>query len=84
MQKEALMDHTPRSPRGEMSTKGWVWTLLLLMIPLVNLVLLAVWAFGREGQKKNYSRASFIVAGILLAICGMVYLASIILGFSLN
>ncbi len=54
------------------STGGWLGTLLLLMIPLVNLILLIVWAAsGTENpNRRNFARAYlvFMVIGIALAI----------------
>jgi len=46
------------------SYKEWLLTLLILMIPLVNIVMMFVWAFG-DGSKKsksNYFKAALTVA----------------------
>ena len=52
---------------------------LLLMIPLVNVVLLLVWAFGSSvnPNKKNLARASLIM-GIIVAILWVVAGAAIL------
>ena len=64
-----------------MSVKEWIGTILLLVIPIANIVLLFVWAFGGEVKqsKRNFSRAYLILAGILLAIyIGIIILAVVL------
>jgi succinate dehydrogenase/fumarate reductase cytochrome b subunit len=58
------------SNSAPMSVKSWVGTLLLLCIPLVNLILLFVWAFGdgANSNKKNYAKASLIIVGCVTVI----------------
>jgi hypothetical protein len=54
------------------SVKEWVLTILLMAIPLVNLIMLFVWAFGggANPSKANYAKASLIwvLIGIVLYI----------------
>ncbi|QGQ99910.1 hypothetical protein EHS13_00800 [Paenibacillus psychroresistens] len=67
-----------------MSVKSWVGTTLLLMIPLVNIILLFVWAFG-EGvnlNKQNYAKASLIIIGCVAAI--YIVLFVVIIGLVVN
>ncbi|MEH6942599.1 hypothetical protein [Bacillus sp. JJ722] len=61
-----------------MSVKDWVITLILLIIPIVNIVLLFVWAFG-EGNiiRKNYAKAQLIMVAIAIAL----YIIFVILSF---
>lgn len=52
------------------SFKEWVITLLILCIPLVNIVMVFVWAFG-EGAKKsksNYFKATLLFAAIAIVL----------------
>lgn len=44
------------------SVGEWVLYLFLLSIPLVNIVILGIWAFGSEPNqtKKNFARAGLI------------------------
>ncbi len=53
-----------------MTVGQWVGTMLLLAIPLVNIILLFVWAFGSgtNTNKKNYCRATLIIAAVVIAI----------------
>jgi len=58
-----------------MSVKEWLGTLLLLMIPFANFVLLFVWAFGDNAvnkSKKNFCRAYLILLGIVLGIYALI------------
>jgi succinate dehydrogenase/fumarate reductase cytochrome b subunit len=60
------------STSGVISVKDWMITILLLVIPIVNIVMLFVWAFGGgvNSSKANYAKASLIWAliGIVLYI----------------
>ncbi|MCY9666950.1 hypothetical protein M5X11_18765 [Paenibacillus alginolyticus] len=53
-----------------LSVKDWMITILLLAIPLVNIVMLFVWAFsnGENPSKSNYAKASLIWALIGLGL----------------
>ena len=52
------------------SVKEWLITNLILMIPLVNIVMMLVWAFGSNTNpnKANYFKASLILFAIVMAI----------------
>lgn len=49
-----------------LSLGNWLIIMLLIAIPCVNIVMLFIWAFGREGSisKKNYARATLIIMAI--------------------
>jgi hypothetical protein len=52
-----------------LSLGSWVITLLLTVIPFVNIVMLFVWAFGNSPtSKKNWARAQliFVLIGVVL------------------
>ncbi|MDD3404344.1 MAG: hypothetical protein PHQ72_13500 [Hespellia sp.] len=54
-----------------MKLGDWLVTLLLLMIPCVNIIMMFVWAFGDKTgnlNRKNYAKAMLILLGILLVI----------------
>ncbi|MBU5351402.1 hypothetical protein KQI74_03865 [Paenibacillus barcinonensis] len=54
-------------------------TLFLMMIPLVNLIMLFVWAFGGS----NPSKANFAKASLMWALIGIVfYILLIALGLT--
>ncbi|MBR2805491.1 MAG: hypothetical protein IKE18_01780 [Oscillospiraceae bacterium] len=47
----------------------WVGTLLLMLIPVVNTVMLFVWAFGNgHKDRSNFAKAELIISLILVAI----------------
>ena len=52
------------------SVKEWLLTNLILMIPLVNIVMMLVWAFGSNTNpnKANYFKAALILFAIVMVI----------------
>ena len=52
------------------SVKEWLITNLILMIPMVNLVMIFVWAFSSNTNpnKANYFKAALILFAIVMAI----------------
>ena len=58
----------PQAP--VVSIKEWVLTNLILMIPLVNIVMTLVWAFGSNTNpnKANYFKAALILFVIYLVL----------------
>lgn len=51
------------------SVKDWMLQMLIMIIPLVNIIMMFVWAFG-EGNptKQNYYKAALLWALIVLVI----------------
>ena len=52
------------------SVKEWLITNLIMMIPLVNIVMMLVWAFSSNTNpnKANYFKAALILFAIVMAI----------------
>ena len=52
------------------SVKEWLLTNLILMIPLVNIVMMFVWAFSSNTNpnKANYFKAALILFAIVMVI----------------
>ena len=46
----------------------WLVTMLLMLIPCVNIVLMFVWAFSSKEKKSNYFKAALIFAAIVLVL----------------
>ena len=48
----------------------WIITLIILAIPLVNLIMLIVWAVSgnTNPSKQNYARATLIIGAIFIAL----------------
>jgi hypothetical protein len=53
-----------------LSTREWVITLLIRIIPVVGFIMLFVWAFGnQENQNKaNWAKASLIMIAVALVL----------------
>lgn len=64
------------------SVGGWLLTMLIMIVPIVNIVMVFVWAFGSNTNKskKNYFIAALIMAaiGIILSIVFAATLSSVI------
>ncbi len=61
----------PVIPEGYSETVSvgeWIGSMLLMMIPVVNFILMLVWAFG--GSKK--SKSNFFKANLILVLIGVV------------
>jgi hypothetical protein len=61
-----------------LSIGDWIITLIILAIPIVNIIMLIVWAVSgsTHPSKKSYAQASLIIFG---AIFGIAILAALIL-----
>ncbi|MDN8589262.1 hypothetical protein Q0V21_10825 [Paenibacillus sp. 11B] len=58
---------------------SWMLTLFLMMIPLVNIIMLFVWAFGDSNPSKaNYAKAALLWAAIGIVI----WILLVVLGVS--
>lgn len=73
----------PNSPYSPISVGAFIGIALLMVIPLVNLIMLFVWAFGGSTKinLKNYARAQLIL--ILIGVVLSIILA-IVLGSAIN
>jgi len=74
-QQPQYQQYPPRQisfEREATSTGQWVLTLFLAAIPVLNIILMLVWAFGSstEPSKKNWARANIIwaIIGIVVTI----------------
>ena len=71
----------PQAPQMDleepMRMGEWMITLLIMMIPCVNLVMMFVWAFSKteKKSKSNYFKASLLMSAIIFGI----YLVMVIL-----
>ena len=76
-----MTDPTPFDSEP-MSVKDWVITLLILALPLINIVMMLVWAFGGTGNinRRNYSRASLLIFAIILGLAICVSVLTVLVG----
>ena len=64
--------------RAEVSVKDWMITLFIMFIPLINIIMLFVWAFG--GDKETPSKANWAKASLIwMAIFALFYLLIVII-----
>ena len=60
-----------------LSVGGWIGTLILLAIPIVNIIMIFVWAFGKGNiSRKNYAIAALIltlIVVIVTLVCSLVF-----------
>jgi hypothetical protein len=61
------MDNTEYKP---LTTRNWIGTLILVAIPLINIIMLIVWAASNETHpsKKSFARAYLIIIGVAFGI----------------
>mgnify|MGYP000745778777 CR=1 FL=1 len=67
----AAVQHKP------VSTGDWIVTLIISMIPLVNIVMLLVWAFGSNTNpsKANWAKAYLVFIAILIGLYAVLFFA---------
>ena len=64
----------------QMTVGAWILTFVILMIPLVNVIMVFIWAFDSASQRRNFARAYLIIAVILIVIWIVIVIAAIALG----
>ncbi len=69
-QNEIYRQNQQNVPAPTMTVGQWIGTLLLLMIPIVNIILLFIWAFGEDDKpcRKNYAKATLIIAVVVIGL----------------
>ncbi|MFJ8065808.1 hypothetical protein ACIQYS_14355 [Psychrobacillus sp. NPDC096426] len=73
-----------QQPTGDMSVGEWLITMLIMIIPIVNIVMLFVWGFGSPDKRRNYARASLIWMAISIVLVIIFYGVIFALIISLN
>ena len=53
-----------------LSTTDWLVTLIITAIPIVNIIMLFIWAFG---DNANHNRSNFSKAALILSAIGFVF-----------
>jgi hypothetical protein len=66
----------------QMSVGNWIITIILLAIPIVNFIMLFIWAFDATSERRNFARAYLIIFGIVLALWILLAVLMLILGAS--
>lgn len=87
---ENTQEYTITHPQGEVekvvSVQKWIITLLIMMIPLVNIICLIIWAFSNTENKNrsNWAKAQLVMflISIVLAIFFFMIFGIAMLGLS--
>lgn len=66
----------------QMSVGQWLITFLLLCIPLLNIIMLFIWAFDSTSARRNFSRAQLILMGIMMVLWICLIVLMLIFGMS--
>ncbi|GAB6120347.1 hypothetical protein [Dysgonomonas termitidis] len=73
-----------KSNKSVVSVGEWLITMLIMIIPVVNFIMLFVWAFGSNTpeSKANWAKAQLVwmVIGIILVVIFWGTIAAIFLG----
>lgn len=79
---ENQTDIASNSNHQIITTGDWMVTILIASIPIVNFIMLLVWAFGggANASKSNWAKASLIWIAIII---GLYTLLAIIFGVAL-
>ena len=74
---------SPDSSAPAMTIGDWIITFIIMVIPIVNLVMLFVWAFssGTNPSKKNWAKAELIIMAVVIVLS---IILSIVFGASLG
>lgn len=66
----------PGSKYEPITTGGYIGIMLLMLLPVINFILLLVWACGgcRKVNKTNFARAMLIVMLISMVLSGILFL----------
>ncbi|NOU93331.1 hypothetical protein GC093_08885 [Paenibacillus sp. LMG 31456] len=64
-----------------MTVKDWILTFIVSAIPVVNIIMLFIWAFGDSANpnKKNYSKASLLLAAIFIVIYALFFILFVVI-----
>lgn len=60
----------PEETEKLISVAAWVGTILISLVPLLNVAFLLYWSFrgGVDPNRRNFSRAGLIVIGLLILL----------------
>lgn len=64
-----------------MTVKNWITMFIILIIPLVNFIMIIVWALGSSvnKNKQNYIRAMLLITLIMMILSGVIALILLII-----
>lgn len=60
--------------KSVMTLGEWIITLVVMLIPCVNIIMMLIWAFGSGNEnRKNYCRANLIVTAVSTVLVVILY-----------
>ena len=83
-QREGLQNNATSKTVSEMSVGEWLISMLIMIIPIVNIVMLFIWGFGSPDPRRNYARASLIWMAICIGLAILFYGAVFALFFTVG
>lgn len=83
-QREGLQNNAISKTVSEISVGEWLISMLIMIIPIVNIVMLFIWGFGSPDPRRNYARASLIWMAICIGLAVLFYGVMIALFFSVG
>ncbi len=68
VEKEKLINTASEKDLKALGIGDWMLTILVYLIPVVNVIFMAIWAFSSKGNihRRNFSRAALLWVIILL------------------
>ncbi|WP_429842071.1 hypothetical protein [Brevibacillus sp. FIR094] len=80
MDHQTYVEGSVAENKKVMTMKDWIIVSLFMMIPIANIVLLFIWAFGSDGNlnRKNWAKASLLLMAILM---GLYFVVGTIIAF---
>ncbi|MFC2508598.1 MAG: hypothetical protein ACFNYD_07425 [Bacteroides sp.] len=84
LNSEELQQLQKQYENRPMSVADWVGSILLLLIPIANIVLLFVWAFGGNAplSKRNWARAHLLILAVVFGLYIVIIVAALMAGLS--
>ena len=84
LNSEELQQLQKQYENRPMSVADWVGSLLLLLIPIANIVLLFVWAFGGNApmSKRNWAKAHLLILAVVFGLYIVIIVAALLAGLS--
>ena len=73
-------------PEEHVSTGGWIGRSFLMAIPIVNIIMLFVWAFGSSKRRslQTWARAQLLLVLICIVLIAIFIIVMIAMGYSIN
>ncbi|WP_438314307.1 hypothetical protein [Sporosarcina sp. FA9] len=77
-EKQVMASRSHASP--QMTVGAWILTFVILMIPLVNIVMMFIWAFDATSLRRNFARAYLLIWGIMIVLSIIAAITLVALG----